>query len=111
MSYRLLVRGRETFAGPIRGTPPQGSNRRKGIMDNNAQLKEVRADVKKLLEEMAEIKSLVETSAERCPYRELIAKSANNTRRLSILEKAVYGGGALATVVGAGILIAGAMWP
>jgi len=75
-------------------------------MDDN---KELKADVKTLLAEMAEIKSLVETAADRCPYRELIAKSANNARRLGILEKAVYGGGALATLVGAGILIAGTL--
>lgn len=75
-------------------------------MDDNAELKR---DVKTLLIEMAEVKLLVETAAERCPYQKLIYKSANNTRRLGILEKAVYGGGALATLVGAGLLIVGAL--
>ena len=78
-------------------------------MADNAQLKEVQDDVKTLLGQMAVLTELVEKAGELCPYRELIAKSANNTRRLGILEKAVYGGGALATVVGAGILIARAL--
>jgi len=56
------------------------------------EIKELRADVKTLLEAVAELKTLTETAAERCPYRELIAKSANNARRLGLLEKVVYGG-------------------
>jgi len=69
---------------------------KRGYMDD---IKELKADVKKLLIEVAEIKTLTETAAERCPYRELIFQSATTARRLSILEKFVYGGAALGTVI------------
>jgi len=67
-------------------------------MDDIAELKK---DVKALLVQVAAIQSLIETEAERCPYRELIAKSANNTRRLGLLEKFVYGGGSLGIIAAA----------
>ena len=50
--------------------------------------------------ELSRLSTLMSTEAERCPYREKIAKSANNQKRLSRLEGILYGGAGLGTILG-----------
>lgn len=76
-------------------------------MDDNEQLREVRGDVKMLLTKVAVIQEAVEKAGELCPYRELIAKSANNSQRLGVLEKVVYGGTLLTIFVSVLLKIVG----
>ena len=49
-------------------------------------------------QDIAKLTALVETEGARCPYREAIAKGANNNARITRLEQAVLGGGGLGTL-------------
>jgi hypothetical protein len=49
----------------------------------------IREDMSKVLGRVTTIETLVSTEAARCPYRETIAKAANNKTRLDNLERDV----------------------
>lgn len=52
-------------------------------------LADIRDDISTLLQRTAHIEALMSTEAQRCPYREDIARAANNGKRLAALEGVV----------------------
>jgi len=57
-------------------------------MENNPRDDRLEAKIDKLLEKVAKLEALAATESDRCPFRERIAKAANNAVRL---EKAEHG--------------------
>jgi hypothetical protein len=61
---------------------------------------ELKEDIAALKEDIVGLKVYQETEAARCPYRESIARAANNTARLTRLEQGGLAGGGVTVIAG-----------